>query len=642
MIRFFLSFLLTYLSAACSAQLCQGSLGDPIVNITFGSGSNPGPPLAAAATGYQYVTNDCPNDGFYAVRNSTQSCFSSTWYTVNADHTGDPNGYFMVVNATVQPSPFYIDTVKNLCGNTTYEFAAWVLNVILPSSCNGNPSQPNLSFSIETTTGTVLQSFNSGNIPATASPAWKQFGFFFNTPAGVSDVVIRIVNNCAGGCGNDLLLDDITFRPCGPKLTPTIQNENQDTIVVCSGQTRNFSFNATVSAGYTNPFFQWQFQQQNGTWIDIPNQNSTTFNTSVNPLTPIGNYYYRLAAAESGNFASAQCRVYSSILGLIVAPLPVATAGNNGPACGGENVQLSATGGSTYIWTGPAGFTAATANPVVNNMTPAKAGNYTVTVTNASGCSATASTIVQIKTTPDAQVIITAAQVCSGDSALLSASGGTSYLWTPANGLSDASLPSPKAAPLQSTYYKVTASLANGCSDTAGVQVNVITRAIANAGPDKVTVMGNPVRLEGSVNTSYRDLLWTPATDLDNPTTLQPLSTATAERSYVITVTSNNNCGVSTDTVNVKFYNGIYIPNSFTPNGDGRNDTWSVPALNAFPDFEVSIFNRYGELVFANSKIVQPWDGRFKGQAASNGAYIYLIKYNKGETILKGNILLLR
>src|SRR5437867_856104 len=94
-----------------NAQLCQGSLGDPIINITFGNGANPGAPLSAATTSYQYASNDCPNDGFYTVRNNTLNCFNSTWHTVNNDHTGDANGYFMLINASVQPGAFYLDTV---------------------------------------------------------------------------------------------------------------------------------------------------------------------------------------------------------------------------------------------------------------------------------------------------------------------------------------------------------------------------------------------------------------------------------------------------------------------------------------------------------------------------------------------------
>ncbi|MDQ6812670.1 MAG: hypothetical protein M3040_02855, partial [Bacteroidota bacterium] len=209
---------------ACSksrGQLCQGSLGDPIINITFGAGSNPGPVLTTTKNlNYQY--NDCPPDGYYTIRNNTSGCFANTWHTINNDHTGDPNGYFMLINASLQRSEFYIDTLAGLCPNTTYEFAAWVMNIILTTACRGNTIKPNLTFNIEKTDGTILQTYNSGDIPPDQNPTWKQYGSFFTTPANVTTVVLRLINNAAGGCGNDLAIDDITFRPCGPQLAPSI------------------------------------------------------------------------------------------------------------------------------------------------------------------------------------------------------------------------------------------------------------------------------------------------------------------------------------------------------------------------------------------------------------------------------------
>ncbi len=68
----FFSVLFSFFCLVSRAQLCNGSLGDPIININFGSGTNPGPALAAAATGYQYLPADCPNDGYYTVITNTQ------------------------------------------------------------------------------------------------------------------------------------------------------------------------------------------------------------------------------------------------------------------------------------------------------------------------------------------------------------------------------------------------------------------------------------------------------------------------------------------------------------------------------------------------------------------------------------------
>src|SRR5690348_6597536 len=94
-----------------SAQLCQGSLGDPIVDITFGAGTNPGPALTTTRN-LNFYFNDCPQDGLYTVRNNTSSCHRNTWHTLATDHTGDPNGYFMLVNASLQKSEFYVDTLS--------------------------------------------------------------------------------------------------------------------------------------------------------------------------------------------------------------------------------------------------------------------------------------------------------------------------------------------------------------------------------------------------------------------------------------------------------------------------------------------------------------------------------------------------
>ena len=240
-------------------------LGDPVVNITFGSGSNPGPALKAATTAYAstYTTSPCPADGnLYTLTNSSSvNCFSPAWHTVSSDHTGNPKGYFMLINASYQPSDFYLDTVHNLCGNTTYQFSAWVRNLLMVlNNPNCPPDEgilPNITFNIETTTGDTLGTYTTGDIPETSN-TWSgyQYGLFFVTPGNVSDVVLRMTNNAVGGCGNDLALDDITFRACGPMVSASISGINgADSINVCEDDPSVFTFNAGISSGYTSPEF---------------------------------------------------------------------------------------------------------------------------------------------------------------------------------------------------------------------------------------------------------------------------------------------------------------------------------------------------------------------------------------------------
>src|SRR5688500_20033177 len=84
------------------AQLCQGSLGDPVVNITFGSGSNTGPALSSSITNYAYHSADCPDDGYYTIANSNANCFGNTWLTVSEDYSQrDIYGYILLVSASI-------------------------------------------------------------------------------------------------------------------------------------------------------------------------------------------------------------------------------------------------------------------------------------------------------------------------------------------------------------------------------------------------------------------------------------------------------------------------------------------------------------------------------------------------------------
>ena len=112
-----------------TAQSCTGGLGDPIVNITFGQGVAAGPALPSGVTNLNYLNGGCPVDGQYVIVSHTSGCWNHTWGDMGEDHTGNQSGYFMLINASYQPSDFYVQTINGLCGGTTYQFAAWVMNM---------------------------------------------------------------------------------------------------------------------------------------------------------------------------------------------------------------------------------------------------------------------------------------------------------------------------------------------------------------------------------------------------------------------------------------------------------------------------------------------------------------------------------
>jgi gliding motility-associated-like protein len=624
------------------AQLCQGSLGDPLVNITFGAGTNPAPPLLAATTAYQYLANDCPNDGFYTVRNNTVNCFNNSWHSLPGDHTGDPNGYFMLVNASFQPSVFYLDTVKGLCSGSIYEFATWIINVLKPSACSGSGIQPNLTFTIENTNGTVLQTYNTGNIPSQSAPAWQQFGFFFATPIGVSDVVLRIFNNSAGGCGNDIALDDITFRPCGPLLSATVAGNPGPTITICEGMAQSFTFNGTVSAGFNNPSFQWQEKIDNGPWTDIPGATATSYIKNFPSATAPGIYTYRLSAAETGNMALAKCRVSSQPLTIKVAANPVTTVTSNSPLCEQAGLFLTATGGTSYQWAGPNGFTASGASASVSNVQPVHAGKYLVTVTNDNNCTHLDSVTVVVNSNPIAATSFEEFSICQGDNIGLSGSGGTNYKWIPPTGLSSDIVPDPTASPVDTMNYQLIVTNPDGCKDTTELTINVIERARADAGPDKYIIKGNSVQLAATALGQNINYIWSPDAYIDDVFTLQPVVAPPHDTTYILTVTSNEGCGVDIDSMHVFVYKDIYVPTAFTPDNNGLNDTWFIPALSAYPEFTISVFNRQGQILFYTKNTNKPWDGKYKGIPQPAGVYVYMIDIKLTGQILKGTLMLVR
>ncbi len=308
-------------------QSCNGSLGSPVVNITFGTGAvNPGPQLPVAvpgaATNYNfasYATGNPPSaplDGDYALVNAVP--LNGAWHTGAKDHTGNVNGYMAFFNSAPTPGEFYRQTVSNLCPGTTYEFAAWVANVInasvLPSAI-----LPNITFNIlDPTTQAVLATYNTGDIPHFNTMTWNQYSFLFLLPAGNNSVTLVLANNNIGGNaqpGNDLAIDDITFRPCGPLTNASFSNALQiDSTGITSCRTVNLF--GIITGNFNSPSYQWQMSNDAGvTFADITG--ATSLNPTVSNLAN-GQYIFRLLSAEAGNISSANCRFISNIIKLSV------------------------------------------------------------------------------------------------------------------------------------------------------------------------------------------------------------------------------------------------------------------------------------------------------------------------------------
>ncbi len=622
-----------------TAQLCTGSLGDPVVNITFGTTSTP----LGARTNYNFVTSGCPDDGSYTIASGSPGCFGSTWHFLSEDHTpNDINGMMMVVNASFVHGDFYLDTVHGLCSNTTYEFAAWMLNLLLPGACGPNAIKPNITFSIENTDGTLIKDFSTGDIPSSFGNDWKQYGFFFST-GNISDVVLRMKNNADGGCGNDIVLDDITFRPCGPNVAAAIQGGTGNTTFnTCEGTAASLVLESDVSSEYANPAYQWQQSVDKGaTWSDIAGAVAVKLPIIIQSTATAANTLYRLTVSKTAGIEILQCRIASNTISININKKPSQFIDNNSPVCEGKDILLIAHDGDTYNWNGPAGFTAPDSSIVIPNAGAANTGTYTVAITTAAGCSTTATTAVAVNANPTALAGNDIA-ICEGSNTQLQGSGGIAYLWTPAIGLSDAATADPTASPADTTSYLLTVTNDKGCTDTARTTVNVWKKPVANAGPDKKMMEGQNIVLEGAAGGTNVIYNWTPAAYLTNPQALQTGASPVADITYRLQVQSQQGCGIATDDVFIRVFKKVDIPNTFSPNGDGINDTWFLKDVDTYPEADITVFNRFGQPVYKAKGNSQPWDGTFNGKTLPVASYYYVINLKNDLPKLSGWIMLLR
>ena len=243
--------------------------------------------------------------------------------------------------------------------------------------------------------------------------------------------------------------------------------------------------------------------------------------------------------------------------------------------------------------------------------------------------------------------------ICVGGFVNLNASGARNYLWSPAAGLNRTDIASPVASPLITTTYRVIGFDDQHCfADTGYIVVSVGQYPVVDAGPDLHLATGDIVTLKTSIQSGpIIRWLWEPATDLSCSSCPAPQLTVHDDRTYKVTVTNNYGC-VSSDFVHISTFcksAQVFIPNAFTPDGDGYNDILMVRGKGIHVNY-FRIFNRWGELIFER-KNFEPndpqfgWDGNIRGIKASPDVFVYTAEVvcdNKVLHTLKGNTSLLK
>jgi gliding motility-associated-like protein len=338
---------------------------------------------------------------------------------------------------------------------------------------------------------------------------------------------------------------------------------------------------------------------------------------------------------------------------IIVYPLPVPGAAPDTVICLGGQVQLRSGDGDLYQWTAAPGLTDLNiANPV---LTPTVTSQYQVKVTNRFGCVQTDTVAVQVDE-PVALRVSASDSICAGERIQLTATSTVNnYLWSPPAGLSSTTSAAPFASPAVTTTYRVVGVSSNVCkSDTGYVTVAVGNRPLINAGADRNIAAGTVVQLSvATTATDIRTYTWMPATGLDCINCTTPKFTADQDIVYRVTAETNYGCRATDEVRIVVFCNKgqLFIPNAFSPNGDGLNDIFYIKGYGIATIKRLMIFNRYGQLVFQRQQApvntaAAGWDGRVNGSIPSsteNFVYVLEVICKDGQAFnYKGNLILVK
>jgi gliding motility-associated-like protein len=196
--------------------------------------------------------------------------------------------------------------------------------------------------------------------------------------------------------------------------------------------------------------------------------------------------------------------------------------------------------------------------------------------------------------------------------------------------------------PVSMDGYGLRVALRWSCGDVMSTPavLSVNPPPVVSAGPDQEIEQHGSVVLEGGVPAGVTNFTWVELADTPQGNVLQPTVAPETDTRYTLSATDNNGC-TATDEVVVIVTPLFNIPNAFSPNHDGVNDTWEINGLEAFPGARIKVFNRYGAAVFASEHQPVSWDGSCQGKALPWGTYYYTIDLQNGEKPVSGWVLIL-
>ena len=462
--------------------------------------------------------------------------------------------------------------------------------------------------------------FGDGAISALQSPT-----HFYGVSGTYSP---QLIVTTLSGC------KDTSIAPVPVKIVASPQADFSNTGNGCSPLT--VSFNGLLNVPDTSTI-SWRWVFGNGNTGDVQNPPVQLYNS-------IGTYNVQLIAINSTGCKDTVTKTVD------VYPVPTINAGLDTLICRGSGITLTASGADNYSWSPVTGLSCTNcANPVAS---PDSLTRYVVRGTTLLGCSNTDTIDVKVK-----QRFLMRSSLgdtlCKGGFVRLFASGAYSYTWSPSTALSSANSATPIASPSATTIYRVIGTDDRNCfKDTGFVTVKVYPIPTVEAGQDKTINVGQSIELIPAISPDVTNVIWTPTASIVRSNypavTVKPNETT----DYTVEVRNPGGCKTKDHVTIFVVCNGanVFIPNTFSPNGDGANDIFYPRGTGLFRIKTMRIFNRWGEVVYEKNGFMpndasSGWNGTHQGQKLTPDVYVYTIEIvcdNSGTLTFKGNVTLIQ
>lgn len=411
-------------------------------------------------------------------------------------------------------------------------------------------------------------------------------------PTATIDVTTEFMVIISDTCGLDTAYVTLNVLPVAHTVS--------DDVSVCIGDGTPLSATGGVSYNWIP-----------ATYLDDPTS-PTPFSTPDQTIE----YQVEITTVEG-------CTIKDSVTVTVYYTPPIPVMPDLVTICAGSSQQVTVSGAETYTWS-PNSFIAPIDGPVVT-VNPPSSMWYYCDFLNPCGTEVDSMFV---------EVIIAAITagtdtiICPGQSVQLWASGGVAYVWYPAATLSNVNTSLVTATPTSPTLYTVQGVDQYGCVAWDSVFVDLFPQAFIQTNPDVYAFYGDEVQLTAT-STTEGIYIWSPPEFLSCVSCSNPIATPNQNYGYLVSYTDANGCSYS-DSVHIYYDPIIYVPNSFTPNGDGMNQFFLALGGN-IRTFEMQIFDRWGELIFTSNELLIGWDGKYEGNICQDGTYIWKIKITDFE-----------